>query len=204
MPAHRYTPAMVAKLEAMASRGFPATAVAVELSKMSALPVTALSVRVKGCALGLRFRRDMRYRSEVRCTVGLDTWEKLRKFACNRGLSVAQLAQLFIEIAVDEGYISKIIDEDWRRSGRKALPVSVRIGRPRRDPPPAPVVNLRSRYISPGEVEDVRTLAAQGLSARAIGRAIGRANHTIKYIAMRHGFELAKVSPGHQRSEAPK
>jgi hypothetical protein len=52
-------------------------------------------------SLGLLFRRDARYRTEVRCMLGLDTWERLRKLALARSLSVSQLAQLFIEIAVD-------------------------------------------------------------------------------------------------------
>ena len=99
---------------------------------MSALPVPALSVRVKACSLGLRFRRDARYRTEVRCMVGLDTWERLRKMALACGLSVSQLAQMFIEIAVDERLISKIIDDRRPRSRKRRPDSAPRIGRPRR------------------------------------------------------------------------
>jgi hypothetical protein len=132
-PTHRYSDAMVAKLRDMCARGFPATAVAAELSKMSKHPVTALSVRAKACSLGLRFRRDARYRTEVRCMVGLDTWERLRNLALARGLSVSQLAQLFIEIAVDERLIGKIIDDRRPRSRKRRSADAPRIGRPRRD-----------------------------------------------------------------------
>jgi hypothetical protein len=50
--------------------------------------------------------------------------------ACARGLSVSQFAQLFIEIAVDERLIGKIVG-DHRPRSRRRRPESVRICRPR-------------------------------------------------------------------------
>jgi hypothetical protein len=132
LAAHRFTPAMTEKLKQMASRGYDSPAIAVELAKMTPLPITAESVRKKCCQIGLRLRRrDTKYRAEVRCTVALDVWEKLRKMANARGLSVARFCQLFIEVATDEGYISKIVDERRPRSRRRRSDL-VRIGRPRR------------------------------------------------------------------------
>jgi len=103
---------MILKLREMVAAGHPATSIAVALAPMSTLPITAQSVRVKCCELGIRLKRcDGKYRCEVRCTVAMDVWEKLRKLANTRGLSVSQFAQLFIEIAVDERLIGKIIDD---------------------------------------------------------------------------------------------
>ena len=110
---------------------------------MSTLPITAQSVRVKCCELGIRLKRcDGKYRCEVRCTVAMDVWEKLRKLANTRGLSVSQFAQLFIEIAVDERLIGKIIDDPVPQAAPDSAP---RIGRPRR-------LAVTARLIPAGQV----------------------------------------------------
>jgi hypothetical protein len=115
--AKRFTPAMTEKLKQMAGAGHPATSIAAALTKMSPphLPITPLSVRVKACSLGIRLkRRAAKYGTEIRCNVALDIWEKLRRMAGNRGLSVSQFSRLLIEVAVDEGLVTKIIDEARR------------------------------------------------------------------------------------------
>jgi len=116
-----------------ASTDLDSPAIAVELAKMTPLPLTAESVRKKACQIGLRLRRrDKRYRAEVRCAVALDVWERLRKTANARGLSVGKLCQLLIEVCVDERLVNKIIDDRRPRSRKRRPDSAPRIGRPRR------------------------------------------------------------------------
>jgi hypothetical protein len=83
--------------------------------------------------LGIRLkRRAAKYGTEIRCNVALDIWEKLRRMAGNRGLSVSQFSRLLIEVAVDEGLVTKILDEARPRKRRRRPPDAPRIGRPRR------------------------------------------------------------------------
>lgn len=196
--AKRYTPEMTERLKQLAATGHPATSIAVALTKMSPpdLPITPLSVRVKACSLGIRLkRRAAKYGTEIRCNVSMDVWERLRKMASNRGLSVAKLAQLLVEIIVDEGMINAIIDEDWRRSRRKRRsPDAPRIGRPRGQV--ANVTPLRQHVISAGEISDIKILAEeQRLDAVEIGRRIGRSAETIARVAARHGIAFQGTPP---------
>jgi hypothetical protein len=88
---------------------------------------------VKACELGIRLkRRDPKYKSEVRFPVSPDVWAIRLKHANRRGLSVAQFVRLFVEVAVDERLIYKILDEDRPRS-RKPRPAGAPLmGRPRK------------------------------------------------------------------------
>src|SRR5258708_1947246 len=99
MGAHRFKPEMVQKLRQMAAAGHPASSIAVALSKMSPLPVSAESVRKKAVALGgIRLKRPAtKLCSEVRFPVLGEIWPKLCKRANARGLSASQLARLIVE-----------------------------------------------------------------------------------------------------------
>jgi hypothetical protein len=117
----------------MAAAGHPASSIAVALSGMSPhLPVSAESVRKKCVALGIRLKRPAeKLCHQVAFSVLGEVWPKLRKRANARGLSVSQLARLIVEVVIDEGLVSAIIDEHRPRN-RKRLPADHRTGRPRR------------------------------------------------------------------------